>query len=66
MDTEAANRDPRDQITYAKKEWACPCMGCKKARKQVLKEIQIFLNDKDMMWGWHKANEFIREELGKK
>ena len=43
MDLQAAERDPRDQITYNKKIWRCPCQGCKKAAKQererILKEI---------------------------
>jgi hypothetical protein len=47
MDIEAAEsahkRDPRDQISYTKKSWNCPCNGCKKAVKQererILQEI---------------------------
>jgi len=36
MDLEAAEnayRDPRDQISYSKTIWKCPCNGCKKAQK---------------------------------
>ena len=47
MDIEAAEsahkRDPRDQISYTKKSWNCPCNGCKKEVKQererILQEI---------------------------
>jgi hypothetical protein len=48
MDLQAAEtahqRDPRDQISYTKKDWACPCNGCAKAvkqeRKRILEEIE--------------------------
>ena len=48
MDLQAAEtahqRDPRDQISYTKKTWNCPCNGCKKAVKQerqrILEEIE--------------------------
>lgn len=47
MDLQAAEtanqRDPRDQISYTKKSWHCPCAGCAKAVKQererILEEI---------------------------
>lgn len=39
MDLEAAQRDPRDQISYTKKSWHCPCNGCKKAVKQERERI---------------------------
>ena len=66
MDVEAANRDPRDQITYEKKEWACPCGGCKKARKQTLEEVYELLSQKDIMWAWFKTCEYVKKELNKK
>jgi hypothetical protein len=47
-------------------DWQCPCSGCGKARKLALKQVQEILSDKDLMWGWHKAHEFIKQELGKK
>ena len=37
MDLQAAEtdhlRDPRDQISYKKTKWKCPCNGCAKAMK---------------------------------
>jgi tRNA(Ile)-lysidine synthase TilS/MesJ len=29
----------KDQISNEKKDWICPCNGCKKARKQAFDEI---------------------------
>ena len=47
-------------------DWSCPCNGCKKARKQALKQVQdILFSDKDLMYTWSMAHEFIREELKK-
>lgn len=48
MDLQAAEtahqRDPRDQISYKKKLWNCPCNGCAKAvkqeRKRIIEEIE--------------------------
>lgn len=47
-------------------DWKCPCNGCKKARNLVLREIQEILDDSDIPFAWHKAQEFIRKELKKK
>ena len=48
MDLQAAEtahqRDPRDQISYSKKAWSCPCNGCKKAVKQERERILEELN----------------------
>ena len=47
-------------------DWFCPCSGCQKTKKQVLKKIQdILFSDKDMMYSWSMAHEYIREELKK-
>lgn len=54
MDIQAAEtahkRDPRDQISYTKKDWNCPCQGCKKAvkqeKKRILSEIEKINLDK--------------------
>jgi hypothetical protein len=52
MDIEAANtahqRDPRDQISYVKKSWKCPCNGCKKAAKQERERILEELSKIDL------------------
>ena len=51
MDLEAAEnayRDPRDQISYKKTDWACPCNGCAKAVKQERKRILDELNKIDI------------------
>ena len=40
----AHQRDPRDQISYSKKAWSCPCNGCKKAVKQERERILEELN----------------------
>ena len=48
MDLQAAEtahqRDPRDQISYSKKAWSCPCNGCRKAVKQERERILEQLN----------------------
>ena len=47
MDLEAAEnayRDPRDQISYKKTNWVCPCNGCKKARKQAFDEVMELID----------------------
>ena len=52
MDLQAAEtahqRDPRDQISYTKKAWNCPCNGCKKAVKQDRERILEQLNRIDL------------------
>ena len=52
MDLQAAEtahqRDPRDQISYTKKTWNCPCNGCKKAVKQDRERILEQLNAIDL------------------
>jgi len=52
MDLQAAEtahqRDPRDQISYTKKTWNCPCNGCKKAVKQDRERILEQLNRIDL------------------
>ena len=52
MDLQAAEtahqRDPRDQISYTKKTWHCPCNGCKKAVKQDRERILSELNSIDL------------------
>ena len=52
MDLQAAEtahqRDPRDQISYTKKTWHCPCNGCKKAVKQDRERILAELNSIDL------------------
>ncbi len=51
MDLQAAEtahqRDPRDQISYTKKSWSCPCNGCKKAVKQERERIIEEINKID-------------------
>lgn len=45
MDTNAANVKQED-----KGNWNCPCNGCKKARKQALKEVyDIIFQDGDIL-----------------
>ena len=52
MDLQAAEtayqRDPRDQISYTKKKWNCPCNGCKKAVKQEKERILEALDKIDI------------------
>ena len=48
MDLQAADRDPRDQISYTKKSWSCPCNGCAKAAKQERLRIQEEINKIDL------------------
>ena len=57
-------RDPRDQITYQKIDWHCPCGGCKKARKLAFQEIAQIIDDEgDYMWAMHKIHELLKKEL---
>jgi len=52
MDIQAAEtahqRDPRDQISYTKKTWHCPCAGCAKAVKQERQRITEAINNIDI------------------
>ena len=52
MDLQAAEtahqRDPRDQISYTKKSWHCPCAGCAKAVKQERQRITEAINNIDI------------------
>jgi len=52
LDLEAAEtshlRDPRDQISYKKTAWQCPCQGCKKAEKRERERLaELFLANHD-------------------
>lgn len=53
MDLEAAEtahlRDPRDQISYSKTVWKCPCNGCKKAQKLERERIASLLQQQHIM-----------------
>ena len=53
MDLEAAEtshlRDPRDQISYKKTEWACPCNGCKKAAKRERERIAGLIQEQHLL-----------------
>jgi hypothetical protein len=53
MDLEAAEtsylRDPRDQISYNKTKWACPCNGCKKAAKQERERIAGLIQEQHLL-----------------
>ena len=73
MDLQAAEtahqRDPRDQISYTKKTWNCPCNGCKKAVKQerqrILEEIEQMYKDADVVHDDQvsKTTELIQKAL---
>jgi len=52
--------------TPKRKDWVCPCNGCKQSRKLALKQVQEILDQSDIPYAWHSANKFIREELNKK
>jgi hypothetical protein len=62
MDLQAAEtshlRDPRDQITYKKTDWQCPCNGCKKAAKRERERIADLLHSS----GYEEAASFIMKE----
>jgi hypothetical protein len=47
-------------------EWVCPCTGCSKSRKKAFKEVMALLDDKDIMFGWHRAHRYISDQLKKK
>ena len=52
MDLEAAEnawRDPRDQISYKKTVWACPCNGCKKAEKRERERIAALIQEQHLL-----------------
>lgn len=49
-----------------KNNWSCPCNGCKKAYKQALRQVQEVLDSNDVVYSWWLAQQFIKEELGKK
>ena len=52
MDLEAAEnawRDPRDQISYQKTKWACPCNGCKKAEKRERERIAGLIQEQHLL-----------------
>ena len=54
MDLQAAEtahqRDPRDQISYKKTNWKCPCNGCKKAEQRERERLA------DVLLGLHQQN----------
>ncbi len=53
MDLEAAEtshlRDPRDQISYQKTTWKCPCNGCKKAEKRERERIAALIQEQHLL-----------------
>lgn len=52
MDLEAAEnayRDPRDQISYTKTVWKCPCNGCKKAQKLERERIASLIQGQHLL-----------------
>lgn len=52
MDLEAAEnawRDPRDQISYKKTTWVCPCNGCKKAEKRERERIASLIQEQHLL-----------------
>jgi hypothetical protein len=53
MDLEAAEtshlRDPRDQISYQKTTWKCPCNGCKKAMKLERERIAGLIQEQHLL-----------------
>ncbi len=52
MDLEAAEnawRDPRDQISYKKTTWFCPCNGCKKAEKRERERIASLIQEQHLL-----------------
>ncbi len=53
MDLEAAEtshlRDPRDQISYSKTVWKCPCNGCKKAEKRERERIASLIQEQHLL-----------------
>ncbi|MEY4331590.1 MAG: hypothetical protein RLZZ196_328 [Bacteroidota bacterium] len=52
MDLEAAEnawRDPRDQISYKKTIWKCPCNGCKKAEKRERERVASLIQEQHLL-----------------
>jgi hypothetical protein len=53
MDLQAAEtdhlRDPRDQISYKKTIWKCPCNGCKKAIKFERERIASLIQEQHLL-----------------
>lgn len=52
MDLEAAEnayRDPRDQISYKKTNWKCPCNGCKKAMKLERERVASLIQEQHLL-----------------
>ena len=53
MDLQAAEsdhlRDPRDQISYKKTNWKCPCNGCKKAEKRERERIATLIQEQHIL-----------------
>lgn len=53
MDLEAAEtshlRDPRDQISYKKTTWHCPCNGCKKAEKRERERVVSLIQEQHLL-----------------
>jgi len=52
MDLEAAEnayRNPRDQISYKKTNWVCPCNGCKKAEKRERERIASLIQEQHLL-----------------
>jgi hypothetical protein len=53
MDLEAAEtshlRDPRDQISYTKTKWKCPCNGCAKAMKLERERIASLVQEQHLL-----------------
>ena len=46
---ENAYRDPRDQISYTKTVWKCPCNGCKKAQKLERERIAGLIQEQHLL-----------------
>ena len=52
LDLEAAEnayRDPRDQISYTKTVWKCPCNGCKKAQRLERERIAGLIQEQHLL-----------------
>ena len=47
-------------------DWACPCNGCRKAKKLALRQVQEILDKDDIVYSWWQAQIYIKEELNKK
>jgi len=66
MDLQTAETDhlrpPRDQISYKKTNWKCPCSGCTKASKLERETIA----DQLVEAGYPDAAEFIMKDTNAK